>query len=514
MITGDREQRLRSGVLPKERNQKGTPFGGKMSYTSWLYFAMLIPLIIVYYALPKRFRWLALLAGSIFFYTQVIYRKKQLAVLLLSIAVSYVAGLLLQKLKDNKGVQLRRVVLLGGITLSALPLLLERIGDFLCGSVLHVAKASWIIPVGLSFYTLQIAAYLADIYRGRIEAQRNPLKYGLFITFFPQIIQGPIPRYEQLHKELFEGNSYSSDNIMKGIQLIIWGFFLKYMIADKAAVFVNAVFDNYHAYSGVYVWVAAILYSIQLYADFLSCTTMSQGAAEMFGIHLVNNFDHPYFSTSIKEFWRRWHMSLSFWLRDYIYIPLGGNKKGKVFKWINLTITFAVSGLWHGGSWKFLIWGLLHAFYQIAGEISRNITAKFRSARLKTKNERISVLLHRAGTFILVMVAWIIFRADSFSASVEMIRTMITGFNPWVFFDDSLFRLGLNWKEFAVLLLSIGILLGVSILQEKGIALREWFARQNTLIRWTIYLAAIWTIWICGTYGFGFDAKDFIYAGF
>lgn len=488
-----------------------------MSYTSLFYYAMVIALLIIYYALPRRFRWLALLAGSVYFYARVIDSWKQAAVFALSIAVSYSAGILLQKLKDTKNpahAGIKRAVLLGGIILSALPLLLVKIGDFLSGSVMHKPGVSWIVPVGLSFYTLQLAAYLVDIYRGETDAQLNPLKYGLFATFFPQVIQGPIPRYKQLHKELFEGNDYNPDNIMRGIQLVIWGFFLKFMIADKAAVIVNAVFDNYHAYSGVYVWVAAILYSIQLYADFLSCTTISQGVSEMFGIHLVNNFNHPYFATSIKEFWRRWHMSLSFWLRDYVYIPLGGNKRGKIFKWINLIITFAVSGLWHGGSWKFVFWGLLHAFYQIAGEIKREIAIKLEPGRSQMRSEKLSVALQRLGTFILVMLAWIIFRAESLRAALEMIRTMIFGFNPWVLFDDSLFRLGLNWKECVVLVMSIGALFWISKVQESGIVIRDWFSRQNTAVRWIIYLASIWTIWIFGSYGFGFDAQSFIYGGF
>ena len=503
-----------------------------MSYTSLFYYAMVIALLIIYYVLPKRFRWLVLLAGSVYFYARVIDSWKQAAVFLLSIAVSYAAGLLLQKLNSSNNTRsaahagARRAVLFVGIILSALPLLLVKLGDFLSGSVMHKPGVSWIVPVGLSFYTLQLAAYLVDIYRGEIDAQLNPLKYGLFATFFPQVIQGPIPRYKQLHKELFEGNDYNLDNIMRGIQLVIWGFFLKFMIADKAAVIVNAVFDNYHAYSGVYVWVAAILYSIQLYADFLSCTTMSQGVSEMFGIHLVNNFNHPYFATSIKEFWRRWHMSLSFWLRDYVYIPLGGNQRGKIFKWVNLIITFAVSGLWHGGSWKFVFWGLLHAFYQIAGEIRHEIAVKLRLGRSQMRSEKLepdrsqmrseklSIALQRLGTFILVMLAWIIFRAESLRAALEMIRTMIFGFNPWVLFDDSLFRLGLGWKECVVLMISIGILFWISKLQESGIVLRDWFSRQNTALRWTIYLVAIWTIWIFGSYGFGFDAQSFIYGGF
>ena len=343
--------------------------GGNMGYTTLVYYAMVIVLLIVYYVVPKRHRWFVLLLGSIYFYTQVISSKKQLAVFLLSIIVSYITGLILQKIGSSASVTTKRVILFVGISLTAFPLILVRIGDSICGSILHVSKVNWIVPVGLSFYTLQLVAYLADIYKGKINAQTDLMKYALFVTFFPQIIQGPIPRYKQLQKSLFDGNSFDPDNIMRGIQLVIWGFFLKYMIADKAAVIVNSVFDNHHAYAGVYVWVAAILYSIQLYADFLSCTTLSQGVAEMFGIHLVNNFSRPYFSASVKEFWRRWHMSLSFWLRDYVYIPLGGNKKGRLFKWINLIITFSVSGLWHGGSWKFLVWGLLHAFYQIIGEV-------------------------------------------------------------------------------------------------------------------------------------------------
>ena len=459
-----------------------------MSYTSLIYYVMVIVLLIIYYAVPKRFRWLVLLSGSIYFYTQVIQRKGQIALFLLSIIISYLAGLILQKMRSTANAAAKRAVLFAGIFLSALPLILVRTGDFISGSVLHTARVSWIIPVGLSFYTLQLAAYLADIYKGKINAQTNPLKYGLFAAFFPQIIQGPIPRYKQLQKSLFNGNSFDPDNIMRGIQLIIWGFFLKYMIADKAAVIVNSVFDNHHAYAGVYVWVAAILYSIQLYADFLSCTTLSQGVAEMFGIHLVNNFSHPYFSSSVKEFWRRWHMSLSFWLRDYVYIPLGGNKKGKLFKWINLIITFSVSGLWHGGSWKFLVWGLLHAFYQIIGEVRHGIAVKYDLMYFELKDDRVSAALHKIGTFFLVMMAWIIFRADTLKVSLKMIRSMFTTFNPWVLFDDSLFRLGLNWKECVVLLISIFVLFGVSKVQERGTVIRDWFCDMDNMDIWIIWL--------------------------
>ena len=484
-----------------------------MSYTSWQYYVMVIVLIIAYYLIPRKFRWLSLLAGSIFFYTQVIFSRKQIIVFLCSIIVSYVAGLILQKLRDADRPKLKKAVLFFGILLSTFPLLLEKLGDFLYGSLLRVPRVSWIIPVGLSFYTLQLVSYQIDIYRGRINAQINPLKYALFASFFPQIIQGPIPRYEQLNKELFEGNSYNYENIKKGAQLVLWGFFLKYMIADKSAVFVNKVFDNYQTYTGVYVIVAAILYSFQLYTDFLSCTTMSQGVSQMFGIHLIDNFNHPYFSTSIKEFWRRWHMSLSSWLRDYIYIPLGGNRRGTICKWINLLITFTVSGFWHGGSWKFLFWGLLHAFYQIIGEVKDKIAAKKKFCFSVIRSRRVSLVLQRICTFVLVMIGWIVFRAESLRVSFVMFKNIMI-LNPWILFDDSIFNLGLNWKEFFVLVLSLLILYYVSRKQEQGLVVRDWIARQHIIVRWGIYLVAIWVIWICGSYGFGFDAKDFIYGGF
>lgn len=406
------------------------------------------------------------------------------------------------------------MVLAFGILISAAPLIVSKCGEFLFRSVIHRPVVNWIIPVGLSFYSMQVIAYLVDIYRGKSEPQKNIFKYGLFISFFPIVIQGPISRYDQLGEQLFQGHSYDNKRFMGGVQLIIWGFFLKYLIADKASVFVNAVFNNYSAYSGMFIFIAAVLYSIQLYTDFWSCVTMSQGVAELFGIEIIDNFNHPYFSTSIKEFWRRWHISLSSWLRDYVYIPLGGNRKGKLRKNINLVITFAVSGLWHGGSWRYLCWGLMHAGYQIAGDIL-NGPKNFIFNRISLyEGTRTRKFIETIITSFLVMIAWIIFRAESLKAGLKMIISMFTKWNPWILFDNSLFRLGLSQKEFEVLFLAIILLIIVSALQEKGIKLREWFSKQNTAIRWIIYLCAIWSIWIFGTYGFGFNAADFIYGGF
>lgn len=207
-------------------------------------------------------------------------------------------------------------------------------------------------------------------------------------------------------------------------------------------------------------------------------------------------------------------MSLSAWLRDYVYIPLGGNRRGKIRKYMNLIITFAVSGLWHGGRWKYIFWGLLHAFYQIAGEILEKPVNFILEKALLPKGSKMRKFVEMVFTSFLVMIAWIIFRAESLKAGVKMILSMFSMFNPWILFDNSLFRLGLSQKEFEVLFLAVLLLTAVSALQEKGIKIREWFNRQNMLIRWTIYLCSIWTIWIFGTYGFGFNSADFIYGGF
>ena len=484
-----------------------------MSYTSLGYYALIIFLVALYYIFPKKIRWVVLLLGSLYFYSQLFTDFKEIVLFALSIVVSYSVALLLDRLKDDGQRRLKRAVLWAGIILSSLPLIIEKIGDLFFVSVMHRGEVSWIIPVGLSFYTLQLIAYMVDVYRGDAAPQRNFLKFTLFASFFPQIIQGPIPRYDKLEKELFDGNEYDFSNIISGLQLLLWGFFLKLMIADRAAVVVDTVFDNYKAYKGGYVLVAAILYSLQLYTDFLSCTTLSQGVSELFGIHLGDNFMRPYFSTSVKDFWRRWHISLSSWLKDYVYIPLGGNRKGNLRKEINILITFAVSGIWHGGSLKFLFWGLLHGIYQVIGDIKNSFFEKIKF-KAPASSPWVRKHISRLITFFLVMMAWIIFRAESLKASLWMIRSMFVDFNPWIFFDDSLLRLGLSWKEWLVLIPALVVLLIVSTYQEKGVKIRAFISGQNLVIRWIVYLLVIWCIWIFGSYGYGFDANSFIYGGF
>ena len=477
-----------------------------MTYTSFFYYILLAAILVLYYIMPGRIRWTVLLAGSLYFYLLLSGSPVMMGTFLMMILISYVFGLLIER--SGRG-----IVTAAGIALSAAPLLASKALEITSTSILHRDLRSIVLPVGASFFTLQMIAYLADIYRGEIKAQRNLLKYMLFISFFPQIIQGPIPRFRQLADQLITPHQLKEENIVRGFHLIIWGFFLKFMIADKAAVVVDTIFYDPESYKGMYALTAGCLYSIQLYTDFMSCVYLSRGAAKCFGIDIVNNFEQPYFATSIKDFWRRWHISLSTWLRDYVYIPLGGNRRGKAFKYINLILTFIVSGIWHGGSFRFIFWGLLHAFYQIAGEFTFRLRDKIYSAVKIGKDSYLRHIIKSAGTFFLVMLAWIIFRAPSLGTGLKMIKSIFTVHNYWIFWDDSLYSLGLDIKEWSVLMHSIVVLFAVSYLRTRT-AVSGWILKQHLIVRWTILIGAILVVMIYGTYGFGYDAKAFIYGGF
>ncbi len=472
-----------------------------MNYTSVYYYILVGVCVLLYYSMKREWRKYVLLAGSLVFLFLVSGSTGAPAVFFFSALVSWYAGRCLQKEKS-------RGVLAAGILVSALPLLVMK-ADGLAAMYLH-HPFRLVYPVGISFYTMQMIAYLADIFRGKTEGERDPLRYLLFISWFPQLLQGPIPRYEQLADQLYEGHDYEDRSFMKGIQLIMWGFFLKLMIADKAGVFVDYVFAGYRAWQGLPVWIAAVLYSVQIYTDFLACTTLSRGVSRLFGIELANNFDHPYISSSIREFWRRWHISLSSWLRDYVYIPLGGNRQGQIRKFINLMIVFLVSGLWHGSGLTFLAWGILHAFFQIFGELTkekRDLLAKRSGISARGRKA-----LARVITFVLVTLGWIIFRAESLRAAVRIILSLFA-WNPWTLTDGTLVRLGLDLPEWIVLVLSVTVWIRAEQSELRG-SPGEWIRSQSTPVRWLIYLGLICCIFLFGTYGYGFSAGDFIYGGF
>jgi D-alanyl-lipoteichoic acid acyltransferase DltB (MBOAT superfamily) len=478
-----------------------------MDFLSLTFAVFFIISVICYYAVPKKMRWGVLLFSSLVFYAWSV--PYLLIYLMFSAVTTYGYGIWAKK-NSGRG---KGKGLLGLVVCANLAVLLF-LKFYPLGVVrLQFPALNLLMPMGISFYTLQVIAYCVDVFQGKTEAQENFFKYLLFVSFFPQILQGPIPRYEQLKNQLFEGHAFDYRKVKFGFQLILWGMFLKMVVADRAAIFVNTVFDAYHMYEGGVLAVAAVLYSIQLYTDFLGCVCIAMGAAEAYGIQLQTNFERPYLAVSIKDFWRRWHISLSSWLRDYVYIPLGGNRKGKARRYLNLILTFLVSGIWHGSGMQYIFWGLMHGGYQVAGEVLMPFRKRLR--RFLKVNEESPVFLwwQRGGTFVLVTIAWVIFRAESLRTGLSILKRIVTDMTPWVFFDGTIYTCGIGQRSFVAWILCVILVAVVEQMQEKG-NVREILERQHLLVRWGIYFGGILLVTVLGVYGPGYDAAQFIYGRF
>lgn len=384
-------------------------------------------------------------------------------------------------------------------------------------SALHIQliqpKFDIILPLGISFYTMQMIAYIVDIYRGA-KAETNFIKYALFISFFPKLLAGPIERTATFLPQLQERKYFNYDNLKNGLLLMLYGYFLKMVIGDRAAILVNFVFENYEAYMGLEIFVAITIYSIQIYADFFGYTCIAIGAAQTMGFTLLQNFNHPFFAVSVGDYWRRWHISLSMWLRDYIYFPLGGSRCSKIKKYRNILITFFISGLWHGANWTFIIWGMIHGLSIILDDIFKPVFQKIYSI-FNINTQCFSFRLFQIIiAFLIINYSLLFFRAPDIETAVIMTKQMFSVWNPWIFFDNSLYDMGLSRKDFYVLCFSIIILWAVSFMQEKGIKIREELAKQNLVFRWILYWIAIFGILTFGVYGTAYNANQFIYFQF
>lgn len=476
-----------------------------MNFLSLTFAVFFIISVALYYTVPKKARWCVLLLASFIFY---VWSVPYLVLyLLFSVATTYAYGLWVKNHKEHgKG------LLLLVISANLLVLLLVKFYP-LCETRLNFPTLGLLVPMGISFYTLQVIAYCVDVFTGKTEAQSNFFRYFLFAAFFPQILQGPIPRYEQLKDQLYEGHAFDYRTVKFGFQLILWGMFLKMVIADRAAIFVNTVFSEYYLYEGTVLAVAAVLYSIQLYTDFLGCVCIAMGVAASFGIRLQTNFERPYFAVSVRDFWRRWHISLSSWLRDYVYIPLGGSRKGNLRKYRNLLVTFLVSGIWHGAGLQYIFWGLMHGGYQVAGELLQPLRKQVRKILKIHEVSAMYRLWQRFCTFALVTAAWVIFRADNLRTGLAILKRILLNITPWVFFDGTLYTCGIEAGRFLALILCIVLVIFVEHFQEKG-NIREMIERQHMIVRWCIYLGAIMLIAVLGVYGPGYDSSQFLYGQF
>lgn len=370
-----------------------------------------------------------------------------------------------------------------------------------------------VLPVGISFWTFQTIAYLSDIAKGTLPAEKNLARYALFIAFFPHVAAGPIARGRQLLPQLAEKHAFSYEGMRSGLLLMLWGFFKKLVVADPLGVSANTMFKDPHAYAHEpLVLLAGVLaFAVQLYCDFSGYTDIARGSARLFGVELLPNFDRPYFSRSIKEFWRRWHMSLMGWLKDYVYIPLGGSRVPAWRRRLNVLAVFAISGIWHGAGLTFLIWGLLNGIYQLAGEVLAPARDALRRAlRLNPEGWPMAVL-QTATTFSLVAIAWVFFRANSIADALYILGHLLPlGVTAHT---RGLLALGLSNAQLKTAAAGTVVVFAVEWVQGRT-DLREWLFRLPTPARWFAYQTAILAVVIFGYYGPVYSAAAFAYFKF
>lgn len=483
----------------------------QMKIVSLLFLVFVGIVFVVYFLAPGVCQPLALLAASIVFYA--FFNLHAFWFLGASAVSIWLAGLCIKDECGNVRKWLLVCVVGGNIgALAAAKYLCPAIGGLCDWFDWCRPEFSIVLPLGISFYTLQAVSYCVDVYRGTLPPERNFFKLFLYLIFFPTIMQGPISRYGQLGAQLWARHSYSLDRMQSGLELALWGFFKKMVIADRAAMLADAVFAPGATMEGFPVLLGVVCYSIQIYADFSGCVDICRGICEVMGIDLIDNFKHPYFATSIKDFWRRWHISLSTWLRDYVYIPLGGNRHGTFRKYLNVLIVFGVSGIWHGVGVNFFIWGLLHGAYQVFDGLTAGIRKRI-VALCGLDEDAFSFRFgQRVWTFALVTFAWIFFRAQTIADAWSVIKRLFA-FNPWVITNGSYLKYGLDAKDLDVLLISLAVLLIISVLQERG-RVRAMLGKQALWFRWSVYLLAVFGTLVFGIYGPGHSSAQFIYMQF
>lgn len=492
-------------------------------------FLIFFPVVtILYFLIPKKYRYVWLLLASYYFYMK--WEAKYVLLLLFSTTVTYLCGILTDKinrgeLSEERKVRGKKLCIAGSIFLNLGVLGYFKYLNFLIDSWnkvmghLHMgapfSTMEILLPVGISFYIFQAIGYTIDVYRGDVYAERNFLRYALFVSFFPQLVAGPIERSKNLLKQLGVPKTFFYENLRRGLLLMLWGYFLKMVIADRAAAIVDTVYENSVYWSGMYVIAATIFFAIQIYCDFSGYSTIARGAALVLGFELTDNFRAPYYAVNVKDFWRRWHISLTSWFRDYLYIPLGGNRKGEFRKETNLLLVFSASGLWHGAAVSYILWGLLNGVYQVIGDFVRGIVAKVSKVHIagekpETFSDR---LLKRSVTFVLIDFAWLFFRAGSSTRALQLIKG-IRQMDWMILINGSLYNLGVPAEYFRVLLLAIVLLFWVDGKKDRGIDVVERFLAQRWWFRVAAELLLIFVILLFGCYGELYDTTQFIYFQF
>ncbi len=530
-----------------------------MAFTSLNFLLFAAICVAVYYLVPVRYRWVELLFASYAFY--LLSSPRTFVFVLLTTAITFAGGLYIGRCnekhreymelhKADMSREEKKAVKAASQSRKRKMVALILILDFGVLAVLkyfryylHAAglfdTGEFLIPLGISFYTFQSAAYIFDLYRNKIEPDRNIAKFALFTAFFPQIIQGPISRHDQLAHQLYEGHRFSYENLTYGAQLILWGFFKKLIIADRVAILCDQVFDNYGDYTGGAVFVALLFYTIQIYADFSGGIDIARGVAQCMGIDMTHNFMRPYFAHNLSEFWNRWHISLSHWCRDYIFYPVAmskffgklgknlrnvfGDRIGKLFPVIIAQYcTFITIGLWHGAEFKYVAYGLYNGTIIVLGLLLEPV--------LKSAVEKLHInvdakawkLFQIIRTFFIVVCGRIFPKAASFGVAISMFFSMFRP-NFGVPFGETIMSLGLTNTDFAIILVCCIIWFIVSLIQEREMRIdggdgntgfRHMLAGRPLPVRWIILIIGFAMVLSLGIYGPGYDAAAFIYRGF
>jgi alginate O-acetyltransferase complex protein AlgI len=475
-----------------------------------LQFLIFFPIVVcLYFAVLYRLRWALLLAASYYFY--MCWKAEYLILILASTLIDYIAGLCMGRHTERAP---RRKYLILSLAVNLGLLFSFKYWNFFSASLratleglnifYDVPSFDILLPVGISFYTFQTLSYTIDVYRGDKKPEKHLGIFALYVAFFPQLVAGPIERSTHLLPQFWKKHDFDYQRVRSGLLLMLWGLFKKIVIADRLAVYVNHVYNSPGDFTGAPMILATYFFTFQIYCDFSGYSDIAIGAARVMGFDLMTNFNRPYFATSIRDFWKRWHISLTTWFRDYLYIPLGGNRAGRWRWFFNLYIVFLLSGLWHGANWTFLVWGALHGLYLIFAILTSDL--RKRLARLFNMN-RFPKLLHMLQviiTFHLVLLAWVFFRANTLADAILILRRMFI-IDP----ANLNINVTLGTRGIAIAVLSIVIMQLVHWFGERC-DLRQWFDAKPLLVRWAVYILLAFSIMNLGAV----DEIPFIYFQF
>lgn len=455
-------------------------------------YAIFLPFVFaIYWLIPDKYRWILLFVSSYYFYMS--WNPKYVFLILFTTIVSYGAAIVIEQAKSNNSK--KKILSLAAILCLGV-LFFFKYYNFTAISVASALSAfsikfdpvvvKLLLPVGISFYTFQTLSYVIDVYRGEVKAERHFGYYASFVAFFPQLVAGPIERTNNLLPQIKKNKQFDYEKASYGLKLMAWGFFKKIAIADRLSVFVSKVYDNPENFTGFSLALATLMFSLQIYCDFSGYSDIAIGTAKLLNIDLMRNFNSPYFSQSIKEFWGRWHISLSTWFRDYVYIPLGGNRCGKIKNYINLIITFLVSGLWHGANWTFVIWGGLHGVAQVLEKML--VKQSKRSTNILIAIPRIII------TFLFCAFAWIFFVSNSASDACYVIAHLFDGIGNGAYLTTGIHAIDLDNSTLLFVGLSIALMSFYDYVSLKMDVI-EVISKLYLPIRWIIYsMFVVWSI--------------------